>query len=208
MKHLKYLLANIVWKYLDSMIRDKNWEYVTNHKKSGRGSLIKEVVEHLHFESFEFLEEAINDTMKGKPGIYALYDNKKLYYVGLSINLKERVEEHTKDRHVKKWNKFSIYIIKKTKFLKDVETILLRVIDPKGNKVKGKIPKLKSLQKVLINETKKAELEAKRMRQEARAAEKEARAAEKEAKDLRTALKSTRKEDSRKKVAKTRRKKW
>jgi hypothetical protein len=35
----------------------------------------------------------------------------------------------------------------------------------------------------------------------------EARAAEKEAKNLRTALKSTRKKDSRKKVAKTRRKK-
>ena len=201
MKHLRCLLVNIVWKYLDSMNRDKNWKYVTNNKKSERGSLIKEVVEHLHFESFEFLEEAINDMMKGKPGIYALYDNKKLYYVGLSIDLKKRVKEHTEDGHAKKWNNFSIYIINKTKFLKDIETILLRVINPPGNTVKGKIPKLKSLQKVLINETKKAELEAKRMRQEARAAEKEA-------KDLRTALKSTRKKDSRKKVAKTRRKKW
>ena len=32
MKHLRCLLVNIVWKYLDSMIRDKNWEYVTNKK--------------------------------------------------------------------------------------------------------------------------------------------------------------------------------
>jgi len=173
---------------------------VTNYKKSVRGSLIKGVLENIPSESFEIIAESINDTMKGESGIYALYDNQKLYYVGLAKNLKSRVKKHRKDRHAKKWNKFSIYIIKKTKFLKDVETILLRVIDPKGNKVKGKIPKLKSLQKVLINETKKAELEAKRMRQEARAAEKEA-------KDLRTALKSTRKKDSRKKVAKTRRKK-
>jgi len=201
MHHLRCLLANIVWEYLDSMNKDKNWEYVTNYKKSVRGSLIKGVLENIPSESFEIIAESINDTMKGESGIYALYDNQKLYYVGLAKNLKSRVKKHRKDRHAKKWNKFSIYIIKKTKFLKDVETILLRVIDPKGNKVKGKIPKLKSLQKVLINETKKAELEAKRMRQEARAAEKEA-------KDLRTALKSTRKKDSRKKVAKTRRKKW
>ena len=176
---------------------------MTNNKKSERGSLIKEVVEHLHFESFEFLEEAINDMMKGKPGIYALYDNKKLYYVGLSINLKERVEEHTKDRHVKKWNNFSIYIIKKTKFLKDIETILLRVINPPGNTVKGKIPKLKSLQKVLKKAAKQKVSEAKK---EAKEAKKKVKVAKKEAK-LIPGFQSTKKKDSRKKVAKTRRKK-
>jgi len=190
---------------------------VTNHKKSGRGSLIKEVVEHLHFESFEFLEEAINDMMKGKPGIYALYDNKKLYYVGLSINLKERVEKHTKDRHVNKWNNFSIYIINKTKFLKDIETILLRVINPPGNTVKGKIPKLKSLQKVLkkaakqkVSEAKKEAKEAKKKvkvaKKEAKEAKKKVKVAKKEAK-LIPGFQSTKKKDSRKKVAKTRRKK-
>ena len=162
---------------------------MTNNKKSERGSLIKEVVEHLHFESFEFLEEAINDMMKGKPGIYALYDNKKLYYVGLSINLKERVEKHTKDRHVNKWNNFSIYIINKTKFLKDIETILLRVINPPGNTVKGKIPKLKSLQKVLKKAAKQKVSEAK-----------------KNVKIIH-GFQSTKKKDSRKKVAKTRRRK-
>ena len=190
---------------------------MTNNKKSERGSLIKEVVEHLHFESFEFLEEAINDMMKGKPGIYALYDKKKLYYVGLSIDLKKRVKEHTEDGHAKKWNNFSIYIINKTKFLKDVETILLRVIDPPGNTVKGKIPKLKSLQKVLkkaakqkVSEAKKEAKEAKKKvkvaKKEAKEAKKKVKVAKKEAK-LIPGFQSTKKKDSRKKVAKTRRKK-
>jgi len=195
---------------------------VTNHKKSGRGSLIKEVVEHLHFESFEFLEEAINDTMKGKPGIYALYDKKKLYYVGLSIDLKKRVKEHTEDGHAKKWNNFSIYIINKTKFLKDVETILLRVIDPPGNTVKGKIPKLKSLQKVLKKAAKQKVSEAKKeakknVKEAKKEAKKNVKEAKKEAKkNVKEAKKnvkiihgfqSTKKKDSRKKVAKTRRRK-
>ena len=176
---------------------------MTNNKKSERGSLIKEVVEHLHFESFEFLEEAINDMMKGKPGIYALYDNKKLYYVGLSIDLKKRVKEHTEDGHAKKWNNFSIYIINKTKFLKDIETILLRVINPPGNTVKGKIPKLKSLQKVLKKAAKQKVSEAKK---EAKEAKKNVKEAKKNVKIIH-GFQSTKKKDSRKKVAKTRRRK-
>ena len=172
-------------------------------KKNMRGSLIKGVLENIPSKSFEFLEEAINDTMKGKPGIYALYDKKKLYYVGLSIDLKKRVKEHTEDGHAKKWNNFSIYIINKTKFLKDVETILLRVIDPPGNTVKGKIPKLKSLQKVLKKAAKQKVSEAKK---EAKEAKKKVKVAKKEAK-LIPGFQSTKKKDSRKKVAKTRRKK-
>jgi hypothetical protein len=197
---------------------------VTN-KKNDRGSLIKGVLENIPPESFEFLEEVINDMMKGKPGIYALYDNKKLYYVGLSYYLKERVEEHTRDRHAKKWNKFSIYIFRRKKFVKDVETILLRVIDPPGNTVKGKIPKLNSLQKVLkkaakqkVSEAKKnvkevkkeAKKNVKEVKKEAKKNVKEAKKNVKEAKKkikLIPGFQSTKKKDSRKKVAKTQRKK-
>ena len=176
---------------------------MTNYKKSVRGSLIKGVLENIPSESFEIIAESINDTMKGESGIYALYDNQKLYYVGLAKNLKSRVKKHRKDRHAKKWNNFSIYIINKTKFLKDVETILLRVIDPPGNTVKGKIPKLKSLQKVLKKAAKQKVSEAKK---EAKEAKKKVKVAKKEAK-LIPGFQSTKKKDSRKKVAKTRRKK-
>ena len=165
-----------------------------------RGSLIKGVLENIPSESFEFLEEAINDTMKGEPGIYALYDKKKLYYVGLSINLKERVVKHTNDRHANKWNNFSIYIFRKKKFIKDVETILLRVIDPPGNTVKGKIKKLTKLQKVLKKAAKQKISEAKKE------AKKNVKEAKKKMK-LISGVKSTKKKNSRKKVVKTRHKK-
>jgi vacuolar-type H+-ATPase subunit H len=194
---------------------------VTN-KKNERSSLVKGVLENIHPKSFEFLEEAINDTMKGEPGIYALYDKKKLYYVGLSINLKERVEEHTKDRHANKWNNFSIYIFKKKKFIKDVETILLRVIDPPGNTVKGKIKKHTRLEKVLKKAAKQKILEAKKeakknVKKAKKEAKKNVKKAKKEAKKnvkkvkkkikLISVVKSTKKKDSRKKIAKTRHKK-
>jgi predicted S18 family serine protease len=134
--------------------------------------------------------------------------------VGLAKNLKSRVKKHRKDRHAKKWNKFSIYIFRRKKFVKDVETILLRVIDPPGNTVKGKIPKLNSLQKVLKKAAKQKVSEAKKnvkeVKKEAKKNVKEAKKNVKEAKKkikLIPGFQSTKKKDSRKKVAKTQRKK-
>ena len=90
---------------------------MASHKRSVRGSLIKGILENIPSESYEIIAESIEKTMKGESGIYALYDKDKLYYVGLARNLKRRVKQHTRDRHAKKWDKFSIYIIKRTKFL-------------------------------------------------------------------------------------------
>ena len=84
---------------------------------------------------------------KSKPkgrGIYALYDNYGLYYVGLTnFSLRNRIRGHRTDRHRKKWNRFSWYQIPNIKYTKDIETALLRIVNPKGNKVKGKIGKRK-----------------------------------------------------------------
>ena len=80
---------------------------------------------------------------KGR-GIYVLYDNHGLYYVGLTNNsLRYRIRRHTKDRHKKKWNRFSWYNIPNLKYTKDIETALLRITHPKGNRVKGRIGKRK-----------------------------------------------------------------
>ena len=77
-------------------------------------------------------------------GIYALYDNHGLYYVGLTnCSLRSRIQKHTRDRHKDKWERFSWYQIPKLTLTKDIETILLSIIDPKGNKVKGKFMKKK-----------------------------------------------------------------
>ena len=79
-----------------------------------------------------------NSRMKGS-GIYALYDDYGLYYVGLSNrSLRSRIRRHTRDRHKNKWTRFSWYRIPRIDHVKDIESILLRIINPKGNRVKGK----------------------------------------------------------------------
>ena len=80
-----------------------------------------------------------------------MYDNHGLYYVGLTdFSLRGRIQKHTQDRHKDKWERFSWYQIPKLTLTKDIETILLSIIDPKGNRVKGKFKKKKGSQKKKI----------------------------------------------------------
>lgn len=77
--------------------------------------------------------------IKGHQGIYSLYKKDKLYYVGLASNLKTRIKQHLKDKHQGKWTHFSLYIIRKENHIKEMESLILRVAYPKGNKQRGKL---------------------------------------------------------------------
>ena len=128
-------------------------------RKTTRGKLLKGVLEHVPAESFEVIADSIETTMRGKPGVYALYKKNRLYYVGLAQSLRGRVKDHTKDKHAGKWDSFSVYILGHAKFLKDIETIVTRITDPPGNSVKGKIPQMKELQNILTSEARRKERE-------------------------------------------------
>ena len=91
----------------------------------------------------------LKELMKGYSGIYALYKGDRLYYIGLTQNLFGRITWHLVDRHKGKWNKFIIFRIKKLNYLRDIETLILRIVDTKGNKTKGNVPKDSDLNKVL-----------------------------------------------------------
>ena len=74
--------------------------------------------------------------MKGS-GIYALYNNYGLYYIGLSnSSLRARIRTHS--RHKKNWTMYSWYQIPRISQVKDIESILLHIINPQGNKQRGR----------------------------------------------------------------------
>lgn len=87
--------------------------------------------------------------MRGYAGIYALYNGPKLYYVGLTKNLFGRIRSHRKDRHIKRWDSFVIFRIKRVNYLKDIETLLTHLVTAPGNRVKGKVPKDADINRVL-----------------------------------------------------------
>ena len=102
-------------------------------------------LEKINSKIFDQNKSLITEMIKGRHGIYALYRREKLYYVGLAIDLRKRLNQHLTDRHKGKWTHFSLYILRKAEHLRETETLLLRIADPTGNAVKGKLRRSKNL---------------------------------------------------------------
>jgi predicted GIY-YIG superfamily endonuclease len=111
-------------------------------KKTNRGALIKGMSKRLPKEILNnsAFAKKLKEIMRGYAGIYALYNNGKTYYVGMASNLYWRVKTHLRDRHKGKWDSFVVCRIMRVKYLKDIETLMLRLFEPKGNKIQGKVP--------------------------------------------------------------------
>lgn len=105
-------------------------------------------------------KDVVKRYVKGKHGLYALYKKDKLYYVGLAIDLPKRIAHHLKDRHRHTWDRFSLYVIKDASYLKEMESLFLRIYKPKGNATKGKFAASKNLKPDF-----KREIDAKTRRQ-------------------------------------------
>jgi len=93
-----------------------------------------------------------------RQGLYALYKkNGELYYIGRASNLLSRLSTHRSDLHGKKWDKLAIYIIDGRLKLHDVESLLIAVSKPEGNKNRGKLKG--DLKKALRDSMKAAAIE-------------------------------------------------
>ena len=81
-------------------------------------------------EQFSFL---LKDLIGKEQGIYALYKGKILYYTGKSIDLQSRLKQHLNDRHKRKWDTFSLFIVRDKRHISDLESLLITIHKPKGN---------------------------------------------------------------------------
>jgi hypothetical protein len=112
-------------------------------RKSRKGLLVKlqdEKVPASKLAEREYRSRIPNSKTRGW-GVYALFDGPKLYYIGLSnTSIRSRLKRHTRDRLKGQWTHFSFYQIRRGKYVKDLETILLRIYKPPGNKALGKFP--------------------------------------------------------------------
>ncbi|MFH1631368.1 MAG: GIY-YIG nuclease family protein, partial [Candidatus Aenigmatarchaeota archaeon] len=103
------------------------------------------------------------EIMKGWSGIYVLYKDDKVYYIGKATSGFWRLWSHFKrSKHVGKWDKFSIFRFR-TGNLTALETLILHISKPKGNKSIPRIPKDMELTKVLGNEVKEARKKAQKI---------------------------------------------
>lgn len=112
-------------------------------RRPTKGALIKGMTGQLPIEILgsPVFRTDIGKVMKGYSGIYLLYHRKSLHYVGLANNLLLRLKKHQNDRHAGRWDRFVIYRIKHVRYLKDLETLLIGVLRPPGNAVRGRVPR-------------------------------------------------------------------
>jgi predicted GIY-YIG superfamily endonuclease len=96
----------------------------------------------------------VRQYLRGRNGVYALYKRDKLYYVGLATNLRSRLKQHLRDRHGESWDRFSVYLTITDSHLKDMESLLLRIIHPSGNKQSGRFYRCENLLKRLTRDIK------------------------------------------------------
>lgn len=94
-------------------------------------------IEQLSWRVLDEYRDIVRDMIRRKSGVYALYKHDKLYYVGLASNLMGRVNGHLKDRHRGAWDRFSVYLTTDRANIKPLESLLLRIAKPSGNRVSG-----------------------------------------------------------------------
>lgn len=127
-------------------------------------NLVSEFFEKISWKILKDYPQIVNEMIRGKAGLYALYHRDRLYYVGLTANLKGRLKRHLVDRHEGKWDRFSVYLVTQDEHTKPLESLVLRIASLPGNKVTGNIPgasnKRKSIEQQMkdIDANKRAKL--------------------------------------------------
>ena len=93
--------------------------------------LVSQHLENISRDALERYLHIVRRYVVGRQGVYALYRGGKLYNVGLARDLRWRLNAHLKDRLAPHWDRFSVYLTIGDKHLKELESLLLRVVKPK-----------------------------------------------------------------------------
>ncbi len=104
-----------------------------------RDNLLLGHLEDVSWKVLENYRRIIGSMIRGRHGVYALYKSGRLYYVGLASNLNNRINSHLRDRHRGKWDRFSVYLTVRSEHIRELEALLLRIVNPAGNRTSAKL---------------------------------------------------------------------
>ena len=96
-------------------------------------AVVGSYLEDISIKAFKLHPSELKQVIGGVGGIYGLYKNDRLYYVGLAVDLFRRIKQHLRDKHRRKWNRFSAYVTNRDQHIKEMESLALRLISPQGN---------------------------------------------------------------------------
>lgn len=117
-----------------------------------RAPLVSQHLENISREALEKYQAIVRQYVRRRRGVYALYRRDKLYYVGLASSLSSRLEQHLKNRHKQSWDRFSVYLTIGDSHLKELESLILRIVKPIRNKQSGKFVSAEDLHRKFAND--------------------------------------------------------
>lgn len=111
------------------------------------GQLVCQQLENISRAALAKYQDIVREFTRGRNGVYALYKKERLYYVGLATSLQGRLKQHLRDRHGESWDRFSVYLTIGNSHLKEMESLLLRISKPPGNRQSGKFRRCENLKR-------------------------------------------------------------
>lgn len=118
-------------------------------RRKGKAQLVTQHLERISRRVLEDYSDVIREFVRGRHGIYALYRKDRLYRVGLTQNLRGRLNGYLRGKHAKRWDHFSIYFTLRLAFMKELESLVLRIATPRGNEVSGHFVRSENLRRAL-----------------------------------------------------------
>jgi hypothetical protein len=107
--------------------------------------LVQGNLERISSKVFDIYHDEITKLVGRQHGVYALYKKSRLHYIGLAKNLRGRVKQHLKDRHAHKWDSFSLYLVRNVDYLRELESLLVHIAEPRGNIARGRFARSENL---------------------------------------------------------------
>ena len=126
-------------------------------------NLVSGFLERISSDVFSNYPRELTDLVGASHGVYALYTGDLLYYVGLAKDLRRRIKDHLMDRHKGRWDRFSLYLVRRESHIAEMESLILRIADPRGNAHSGSLPHAHNLKADLHGSIQRAQ---KRQREE------------------------------------------
>jgi hypothetical protein len=127
-----------------------------------RSPLVSQFLENVSRKALRDYEPVIREFVRRRHGIYVLYRKNRVQYIGLAQNLRNRIKHHLRDRHADSWDRFSVYLTIADSHMKELESLLLRIAKPKGNRAGGRFAKAENLNlkmRQLIREQQRKDLD-------------------------------------------------
>jgi len=116
--------------------------------------LVSQHLENISRDALKKYQQIVRRFVQRRQGVYALYRRGKLYYVGLASDLRWRLNQHLKDRLGQSWDKFNVYLTIGDTHIKELESLLLRVSKPPGNRQRGRFSRSENLLRRFAKEIK------------------------------------------------------